>query len=453
MELNISESNKKNVACFIHSTNLHYHGTTKLELILDVMNKTNFYDHVDFVYVNNIGMEIDVKKYENISKKIILSNYSFDVNLFENCTLKLMNSFCKINPNYKILYLHTKGVSYENKYENIKLLENVSDWVDFMLHCLVNNAESCIELLNYYNIIGCNYREPPKEKFHHFSGNFWWVNALHLGKLNVNDLNEKFDAEWHVMKKRTRFLNIHSCPYGHYENSYKLDQYKSIVESNIKYFKENVKYQINNHVFLNYSEEEEMRFSNIICFMNKLVDIISDILNKEETIPSNILIVTNDFIKSFFNFEKLNENLEKYNIKIVSNNDVGLKITCVKYGVNICEGTMIDITEKIKNKFLSEKKLFIDKNVNLNELAGEDPLEKVAKKLYLYYEIGGLNFYKVVDEKDLHLSKSILVDLNAIECDDNTFSENISANKDNLLFGKITKELKLTEALFTPLHI
>jgi hypothetical protein len=30
-------------------------------------NKTNFYDHVDFVYVNNIGMEIDVKKYENIS--------------------------------------------------------------------------------------------------------------------------------------------------------------------------------------------------------------------------------------------------------------------------------------------------------------------------------------------------------------------------------------------------
>jgi hypothetical protein len=359
-----------------------------------------------------------------------------------------MNFFSKINPNYKILYLHTKGVSYENKYENIKLLDNVSDWVDFMLYCLVNNSDSCIEFLNYCNIIGCNYREPPKEKFHHFSGNFWWVNAMHISKLNINDLNDKFDAEWHVMKKRTRFLNIHTCPYGHYENAYKLEQYKNIVDSNIEYYKETMKYQINNLVFLNYSEEEEMHYSNIICFINKLVDIIADVLNKEDTIKSNILIITNDFVKLFFNFEKLNENLEKYNIKITSNKEAELKLLSVKYGVYICEGTMIDITEKIKNNFIFEKKLFIDKNINLNELAGEDPLEKVSKKLYLYYEIDGLNFYKVVDEKDLHLSKSILIDLNKLESDDNTFLENLCSNKDNLLFGRITKELKLTEALF-----
>jgi hypothetical protein len=448
MELHISESNKKNVACFLHSTNMHQRGTSILENILERMKNTNFFDFVDFVFINNIGMQIDNNKYENISKKIVLFNYSFDVNLFENCTIKTMSSFCKLNPQYKILYLHTKGVSYENNNRNVSIFENIKDWTDFMSYCLIDNAESCIDLLDCYNAIGCNYREPPKEKYEHFSGNFWWANANHINKLPVSELIVKHDAEWYLFKKRTKYLNIHTCPYGHYENKYKLEQYKNVVDENFKYFKNSKKYEVNNLIFLNYSENKDMYYSNILCFINTIVDIVVDIIKKGDSNLSNVLIVTNNFLKQYFNFNDLNRKLKQYNIKIVSNFDLELKVTSVKYGVNICDNTMIDITDKVIHTCYSNNKLFIDKNINLNDLAGEDPLEKVAKKLYVYYEIDGYIFHKVVDEMGMFLTNSILIDLNALEIDKNDYLDNINHNKDAVLFGKISSELKLTDSIF-----
>jgi hypothetical protein len=448
MELTISEFDKKNVACFIHSTNMHQRGTLILEDILKRMSNVNFFDNVDFVFINNIGMQIDVNKYQNISKKIIIFNYSFDVNLFENCTIKTMSTFCKLNPQYKVLYLHTKGVSYENTNRNVTIFENIKDWTDFMSYCLIDNVESCINLLDCYNVIGCNYREPPKEKYPHFSGNFWWANAKHINLLSVCDLNVKHDAEWYVLKKKTKFLNVHTCPYGHYENKYKLEQYKNIVDENFKYFKNTKKYEVNNLVFLSYSENADMYYSSVLCFINTIVDIVIDTIKQNNSHPSNVLIVTNEFLKQYFSFENLNRKLKQYKIKVVSNLDLELKINSVKYGVNICDSTMLDITDKVINTCYSKNKLFIDKNINLNTLAGEDPLEKVAKKLYVYYEIDSYLFHRVVDEMGMFLTNSILIDLNSIEIDKNDYLDNINHNKDSILFGKIMSELKLTDEIF-----
>jgi hypothetical protein len=109
---------------------------------------------------------------------------------------------------------------------------------------------------------------------------------------------------------------------------------------------------------------------------------------------------------------------------------------------------MLDITDKVINSCYSKNKLFIDKNINLNTLAGEDPLEKVAKKIYIYYEIAGYLFHKVVDEMGMFLTNSVLIDLNTIETDKNDYLDNISHNKDSVLFGKIMSELKLAEEIF-----
>lgn len=448
MELTISENNKKNVACFLHSTNMHHRGTTILENILQDMQKANFFDLVDFVYINNIGMQINSDKYEHISKKIVIFNYSFDINLFENCTIKIMSSFCKLNPQYKILYLHSKGVSYEKNDKNVSIFENIKDWVDFMLYCLVYKAESCIDLLECYNVIGCNYRKPPKETFRHFSGNFWWANAKHINSLSVCYLNVKHDAEWYILKEPTKFLNIHTCPYGHYENRYKLEQYQNIVDENLKYFKNTKKYEVNNLIFLNYNNDSAMYHSNILCFINTIIDIVIDTMKKGDYVFSNILIVTKDFLKQYFNFEELNKKLGEYNIKIISNLDLELKINSVKYGVNICNSTLLDITDKVIKSCYLNNKLFIDTSVNLNILAGEDPLEKVAKNLYVYYEIDGYIFHRVVDEMGTFLKNSILIDLNALEIDKNDYLENINHNTDSVLFGKISSELKLTDYIF-----
>ena len=109
---------------------------------------------------------------------------------------------------------------------------------------------------------------------------------------------------------------------------------------------------------------------------------------------------------------------------------------------------MLDITDKVINTCYSKNKLFIDKNINLNTLAGEDPLEKVAKKLYVYYEIDSYLFHRVVDEMGMFLTNSILIDLNSIEIDKNDYLDNINHNKDSILFGKIMSELKLTDEIF-----
>ena len=49
------------------------------------------------------------------------------------------------NENANILYLHTKGVSYD------KSLQTVNNWIDYMLYYLVERHKECIELLDTTN--------------------------------------------------------------------------------------------------------------------------------------------------------------------------------------------------------------------------------------------------------------------------------------------------------------
>ena len=89
-------------------------GTRILDMLINYLNYNDIINKLEFLVINNIGEPLDEDKYKNINEKIIVINYSNDISLFENATIKQIVTFSKLHDNYNILYLHTKGVSYKD---------------------------------------------------------------------------------------------------------------------------------------------------------------------------------------------------------------------------------------------------------------------------------------------------------------------------------------------------
>ena len=161
---------------------------------------------MDRVYIFNYGFEIsdDLKQrtYKNVHLKrdfptsadttasndnnlIQFIEMGDDSSLFEVPTLLALQTFVhKTNTirikdtayphpqkDMQILYLHTKGVSYTQRYQQI------DDWRNMMLYFLVEEHVSCYHALSSgeYDVLGLN-RNPDKS-FAVLSGNFWWVSS------------------------------------------------------------------------------------------------------------------------------------------------------------------------------------------------------------------------------------------------------------------------------------
>jgi hypothetical protein len=200
-------SNYKNV-CFIHSWTNNNHQTKILDHIIDYIKESKLFDVLDVIYVMNIGNEIDSSKYED---KIKVINYSNNNTLFESETIKFLHIFSEFNPNCNILYLHTKGVSYNT------IRQNIMDWTNMMLYFNVKLFQKNLLLLEKYDAIGCNYRDTP---YKHFSGNFWWAKSSYIKKLNVYNLYKKSDDEWFILSSNSsnNFYCLHDSIINHYLN-------------------------------------------------------------------------------------------------------------------------------------------------------------------------------------------------------------------------------------------
>ena len=200
--------NSNGTYCFIHSCNLRNNDI--LDEIVDKINKMEF----DHIFIINIGNKINKVYGENVN----IIEYSENINLFEIPTINIIHSFCVRNPESKVLYLHTKGVSYQT------VPQQVVDWRNMMLYFLINN--NCIKLLEKHDIVGCNYLENPHP---HFSGNFWWTRASHVNKLKPIETAVKHDAEWWIFsdnKSNPSYYSLHNSGVNHYHELYPVERYK-----------------------------------------------------------------------------------------------------------------------------------------------------------------------------------------------------------------------------------
>ena len=209
----------KKCYCFIHSCNI---GSLKrLNHLLKNIPKL-----FETVFINNIGNTLG--PFNNPKIKVI--EYSSDPTLYEIPTLNRIQQFCQDNHhNVNVLYIHTKGVSYPDDYQE------ESDWIDMMLHFLYD--PKCLYLLNEYETLGCNYttdgfnyspegyvttRAPP-----HYSGNFWWAQSEYLKKLKKipeTDVN-KNDGEYWLMKGNPKYHELHHSGINHFKHRYTPEKY------------------------------------------------------------------------------------------------------------------------------------------------------------------------------------------------------------------------------------
>lgn len=137
-------------------------------------------------------------------------------------------------------------------------------------------------------------------------------------------------------------------------------------------------------------------------------------LNKEIIFVDNF---QNDYNKEIYtpiskiiDVDGFNEFLEKtFNIRIVDKNNAELKLNSIYYGSN---NYKMNITKNIMDQFYSNKILSLSKDVNLNIVAGEDPIPFVKKMLFINYSVNNYILEETFEEVNCYLLKDIILNLN-----------------------------------------
>jgi hypothetical protein len=111
-------------------------------------------------------------------------------------TLSDLHKFAKENPEYKILYIHTKTSSARPEQA---CWDNVNHWLDYIEFFNVYQWESCVDLLDSHDCVGTEWFT--ETEFPHYSGNFWWANADYITKLDPEFLHIRCE----IHRQRSEF--------------------------------------------------------------------------------------------------------------------------------------------------------------------------------------------------------------------------------------------------------
>jgi hypothetical protein len=194
----------------------------------EIMQQLAFYDvfaAVHQILVFNYGEAVAVTVPEAWSEKVLIVQVHRPTVYFEVPTLRILQQLSRHMVEYaagdatrppRVLYLHTKGVSYQQQHIQIE------DWVDLMLYSLAGRHHTCAHLLlsGEVDCVGTNYKSHPRRIF---SGNFWWSTAAHLAALPElrHEESGKYEAEtWVLSRPGTRIFVMHGSNVNHAEHAY-----------------------------------------------------------------------------------------------------------------------------------------------------------------------------------------------------------------------------------------
>jgi hypothetical protein len=182
--------------------------------------RSNLIDKLDLITINNVGDNIQISNLDlsdDYVKKVNLINYSTNPLFFEIPTINLIHSFSQFNPNVKVLYLHTKGTSYK------ELSPLISDWIELLIYFNIGKHDTCLNELDEYDCIGCNYYLSPEK---HFNGNFWWSKTDYICKLDrIKQLIRLYPEFWLCSNKYAKIKSLHNSYTDHYYYRYPPERY------------------------------------------------------------------------------------------------------------------------------------------------------------------------------------------------------------------------------------
>ena len=189
------------VVCFIHSFGVNHYKS----ILQDYMNRgKNFFDRCDKIFVTYGGeYPSPIPEKANVIKLAAADEIE---------TMNIIYNYCKANPEDKICYIHTKGVTNDNIC--------ITEWRDYMFHFCCEQYEDRIKDLDTYDTCGVDKRDNPVT---HYSGNFWWSTASHISKLcspeqTFSPLTVRHKSEfWICSNKDAKHLSLHDCGIDVYE--------------------------------------------------------------------------------------------------------------------------------------------------------------------------------------------------------------------------------------------
>jgi hypothetical protein len=206
------EINNQNLV-FIHSCYKKEYGLTILLHLLYTILNSDLIKRTEHIFICNIGDKLTHDMLPQ-NYKIMIINYSLQTDRYELETINILHTFCQNHTNKcNILYIHTKGMSHNQQYQEI------TDWTNMMLYFLVEKCDTCIDLLRTHDAVGCNHMLTPHS---HFGGNFWWATGEYIKTLDkIPPTAVKHDAEWWILSKPdVKYSCIHQSNTNHYFHPY-----------------------------------------------------------------------------------------------------------------------------------------------------------------------------------------------------------------------------------------
>lgn len=188
---------------------------------------SGLYDRANDIYCFIAGLEEErvkeIAQYlEQSGSKFHVCETSTTDTSYERFTLTKICNY--IDPEDKILYIHTKGITKSGEVEN-----HCHDWRTFMEYHLIYRHQECLHRLKSFDTVGVNLERIPAL---HYSGNFWWARGSYYMQLNPDVLNQNFwgstylAPEMYILSGNARMLEINrSMAKNHYQESYPFMRY------------------------------------------------------------------------------------------------------------------------------------------------------------------------------------------------------------------------------------
>jgi len=215
---------KDNIFIFFHIATIGNYQEIVDEIFTELVN-SNLIKIAEKINLCIVGMgNVSIPNHKN------LNIYQSDnISFGEFYTLNKIKEFSdNTTNNYKILYIHTKGVTNPN---NVCVI----DWRKYMIYFNINKHSNIVSLLENYDTCGVDLVSEPTK---HYSGNFWWANSFFIKKLpNIDEISKpsskailtvRHNSEFWLFMREGKNISIHNSNINVYErhlHRYKKENY------------------------------------------------------------------------------------------------------------------------------------------------------------------------------------------------------------------------------------
>ncbi len=200
---------------------------------------SGLYDECEFIH---IGINGD-QELPFVMEKM---NVKYNENkILEANTLQSLWEFSKLNPDYKVLYFHSKGITHFNNYQ---CDWTTNAWRIYLEYYVIHKWKICVEDLDNYDCAGAEWNnvssflDPKTNKWSwysnpHYMGNFWWANTSYIQTLDLEYIysgekkSERYRSEFWIGTKNPKYKSYHYSNEWLYEFNYSPIYYHNINQT------------------------------------------------------------------------------------------------------------------------------------------------------------------------------------------------------------------------------